>query len=918
MAFPGGQINFAKRRNFKFTRHVMSGGFHVSGISGGLEKSTRQIAKKAVEEQNQKRKAQAAAQAKKEATRASQVAAELETVQRRAKAEALRKASREEARLRFAAASVIVKAWRARGHRRAVAAGLVQRRWRAAISRMRHAASLLRVAVRLRYFLVTWTTRYRHEKARKTKEAEARLRCMLALRSVVSGAQTLAQEGMDAAMTGMSKAAKRGAEEKIRALAEHLTRSTLSLQRHFRRRRWLRSAERQQILEERVKQAKTRCVVSSSSIFGKRLVDAIAFDEGAASGTMHLPSAPSTTGSCGDTSNGNGAYSVRRIDGIASRLRDSFQVMPPAPKIFSSEESRGSKVKDVAAIHAAREESFKQERHRRLANISMLKRAREEVLAAAVVEAEAEEARRAAEKQRLDEMEQKRLVRARELGRARAAAQKAESLEAARRQKERASREEAAKEARRLASEAAELEAKRERLVRRDRRLAGEAQRRLKRWAGLLRARICREQASALGRVKAIVRVRRLRRAERRRALEEREAAAAASAKCAALPQGFNGSVGETVGGCETGGIKRKGSGHRPVSSNAAAIRPTTSGQDFAVAEGEERRPATTAVDIQSAPRRKTGKRRRKKSKETAYHQDGGQEKVPGEYQAVIDSVDATRPKSSLATTKKKSDSSDKKKKQILRPAKQERDPARGHSKHQRSQQQTKVKESKQPRPNDLPKALDSRGESENFRFLAAPSQSCASDESLGAFSKKAQAAVAAALEAMRDIWDGSDADFARAEDTSPQQKQLMMQKRENRRIEAADSLHVDESQNDVEGSATQKTRDGTFDHHIDNKHSLGNTGKKKNVRGNITRGNASIVIASPKFGGMSTHELKFLSPKSIPKMHQSTANKKNAAHTLPHSPCPEVDDDNVDVLAQFPDDFEQESRDVPGIFIVR
>merc|ERR1712054_439800 len=98
---------------------------------------------------------------------------------------------------------------------------------------------------------------------------------------------------------------------------------------------------------------------------------------------------------------------------------------------------------------------------------------------------------------------------------------------------------------------------------------------------------------------------------------------------------------------------------------------------------------------------------RRKKSKETAYHQDGGQEKVPGEYQAVIDSVDATRPKSSLATTKKKSDSNDKKKKQILRPAKQERDPARGHSKHQRSQQQIKVKESKQPRPNDLPKALD-------------------------------------------------------------------------------------------------------------------------------------------------------------------------------------------------------------------
>ena len=97
--------------------------------------------------------------------------------------------------------------------------------------------------------------------------------------------------------------------------------------------------------------------------------------------------------------------------------------------------------------------------------------------------------------------------------------------------------------------------------------------------------------------------IRRLRRAERRRALEEKEAAAAASAKCAALPQGFNSSIGETVGGCKTGGIKRKGSGHRPVSSNAAGIRRTTSGRDLPATEVEERRPATNAVDIQSAPR---------------------------------------------------------------------------------------------------------------------------------------------------------------------------------------------------------------------------------------------------------------------------------------------------------------------------
>merc|ERR1719316_974389 len=114
------------------------------------------------------------------------------------------------------------------------------------------------------------------------------------------------------------------------------------------------------------------------------------------------------------------------------------------------------------------------------------------------------------------------------------------------------------------------------------------------------------------------------------------------------------------------------------------------------------------------------------------------------------------------------------------------------------------------------------------------------------------------------------------------------MQKREKRPIEAADSLHVDESQDDLEGSATQNTRDGTFVHCTNNKHSLGNTSQKQNVRGSTTRGNASIVIASPKFGGMSTHELKFLSPKSIPKMHQSTANEKNAAHTLPQSLCPE------------------------------
>ena len=67
MAFPGGHIQFAKKRSSKFSSHVSRGGFHVSGISGGLEKNTRAEKKKAEEEAKSSRRAKAAAQAKKAA-----------------------------------------------------------------------------------------------------------------------------------------------------------------------------------------------------------------------------------------------------------------------------------------------------------------------------------------------------------------------------------------------------------------------------------------------------------------------------------------------------------------------------------------------------------------------------------------------------------------------------------------------------------------------------------------------------------------------------------------------------------------------------------------------------------------------------------------------------------------------------------